>query len=66
MCPHGNDEIDCDECSGMSANGGSAPDADDTMDTMIQRASTPTLASLYRKGKESGLIKPGQEYGHTA
>ena len=38
----------------------SVPDA--TLDTMIEQASLPTLASLLKKGIESGLIKPAHEY----
>lgn len=35
------------------------------LDDLVQRASTPSLASLFKRGKEKGLLKPQQEYGHT-
>ena len=38
----------------------SVPDA--TLDHMIEQASIPTLASLLKKGIESGLIKPTHDY----
>lgn len=39
-------------------------DDEDTMDQMVQRASVPNLASLFKAGKDAGLIKPGKEYGN--
>lgn len=41
----------------------SAQDA--TLDELVERASRPTLSSLYQRGKDAGLIKPAQDYGHT-
>lgn len=38
---------------------------DDDLDTLVAKASRPNLASLFKAGKEKGLIKPTQEYGHT-
>ena len=38
-------------------------DPDATLDTMIQQASVPTLATLFRKAKDSGAIKPVTGYG---
>ena len=35
------------------------------MDELVRKASAPNLASLFRKGKDKGLIKAQQEYGHT-
>ena len=37
-------------------------DPDATLDTMVEMASRPTLASLLKRGVESGLITPSQEY----
>lgn len=37
----------------------------DALDDMVRRASVPNLASLFKRGKESGLIKPSSEYGGT-
>ena len=36
--------------------------ADDSLDSMIEQASRPTLASLLKRGIDSGLIKPSHEY----
>lgn len=36
--------------------------ADDSLDTMIEQASRPTLASLLKRGIDSGLIKPTHDY----
>lgn len=38
-------------------------DPDATLDSMVQKASVPTLATLFRRAKESGAIKPVSEYG---
>lgn len=37
-------------------------DPTDTLDTMIETASRPTLAQLIRRGVEAGVITPTQEY----
>lgn len=39
-------------------------DLDDSLDDMIEKASLPTLASLLRRGIQSGLIKPTHDYSH--
>lgn len=36
-----------------------------SMDQMVQAASIPSLGTLFKRGKERGLLKPQQEYGHT-
>ena len=36
--------------------------ADDSLDHMIEQASRPTLASLLKRGIDSGLIKPAHDY----
>lgn len=41
-------------------------DPDGMMDTLVQEASIPNLAALFKAGKDKGLIQPQQEYGHTA
>jgi hypothetical protein len=41
-------------------------DDEDTMDALVQRASTPNLASLFKAGKDAGLIKAGPQYGNGA
>ena len=45
---------------------GTKMDDEDTMDQLVQRASVPNLASLFKRGKEAGLIKPNTHYGETA
>ena len=37
-------------------------DLGDTLDHMIEQASRPTLASLLKRGIDSGLIKPAHDY----
>ena len=39
---------------------------DDSLDTMIEQASRPTLAALLKRGINSGLIKPTHEYSNGA
>lgn len=39
---------------------------DTTLDLMIERASLPSLVSLYRQGKQSGLIQPSVQYAFDA
>lgn len=53
------------ELLGASANAPEMSDPDAMLDELVSRGSVPNLASLYKKGKESGLIKPGVEYGST-
>lgn len=38
-------------------------DEDAILEALVIRASVPNLAALYKLGKETGLIKPVQEYG---
>ena len=38
---------------------------DDTLDLLVQKASTPSLAALIKAGKDRGLIKPQQGYTST-
>lgn len=39
--------------------------SENELDKLVEKASTPNLASLFRKGKEAGLIQTGKEYGNT-
>lgn len=39
---------------------------DAKFDEMIRRASAPSLAELFQRGKDAGLIKPAKEYGGTS
>lgn len=36
-----------------------------TEDQLIEQASVPNLAALFKQGKDAGLIKPGKEYGNS-
>jgi hypothetical protein len=36
---------------------------DDTLDQMVQQASVPSLASLFKQAKDQGLIGPVTTYG---
>ncbi len=44
-------------------NSAKVEDEDAILEALVVRASVPNLASLYKRGKEAGLIKPAQEYG---
>jgi hypothetical protein len=35
----------------------------DTLDSLVQQASVPNLASLFRKAKQAGVINPVSVYG---
>jgi hypothetical protein len=35
----------------------------DSLDSLVQAASTPSLSTLFRRGKEAGLITPITGYG---
>jgi hypothetical protein len=52
-CKHENEagEEVCSECGHQIVSG-----VDDTMDQLIEAASIPNLASLFRQGKKRGLI----------
>lgn len=39
--------------------------SDDDLDQMVERDSRPNLATLFQRGKDAGLIKPGKEYGSS-
>jgi hypothetical protein len=64
----------CPRCGGPPASRTPEPDVPavfhpvsdlgDTLDSMIEQASRPTLASLLKRGIDSGLIKPSQEYSN--
>jgi uncharacterized protein (DUF1786 family) len=46
----------------MTQQGGMSV-ADDSLDQMVQAASTPTLSTLFRRAKEAGVITPVAVYG---
>lgn len=39
------------------------PSLDETMEAMVQQASIPNLATLFKKAKAKGVIEPVQVYG---
>jgi hypothetical protein len=49
----------------VSVAGTSVGASEDELDRLVERGSVPNLASLFKKGKDAGLIKPGKEYGGT-
>jgi hypothetical protein len=57
-CDHETDEPVCENCGTTIVS-----EVDETMDALVQQASIPNLASLFRQGKQRGLIKPVTEYG---
>jgi hypothetical protein len=36
---------------------------DDRLDQMVQQASIPNLATLFKRAKDAGVITTGKEYG---
>lgn len=60
----------CPRCGGLPAASPSNPvevpvsEDDARLDTMIEHASRPTLASLLKRGIKSGLIKPTHDYSN--
>ncbi len=43
--------------------GHSMSDPDDSLDTLVEAASAPNLATLFQRAKDAGHIKAGVEYG---
>lgn len=58
-CDIDTDDKVCPECGTTVLS-----DPDDILEGMIERASVPNLAALFKAGKDKGLLKPQQEYGH--
>ena len=54
-------EVHPEECSVHTI----VSDPSDKMDQMIQAASIPNLASLFKKAQDAGVIVPGKEYGNS-
>lgn len=55
-CPNCHEEVDGIE-EACPACGHVLSVSDDTMETLVQAASIPNLATLFQRGKDSGLIK---------
>jgi len=60
-CEHETDDAVCPECGTTIVSV-----VDDTMDSLVESASVPNLAALFKQGKKRGLIKAQQDYGQTA
>ena len=75
LCQHDEIKEDCRHCrvdraierydNGVTKGGTVSADTD-SMDQMVQAASIPNLATLFRRGKEAGLLKPTTGYGENA
>lgn len=61
-CPNCGEHTDLDVCEHC---GTVVSEVDATMDAMVQAASVPNLASLFKAGKQRGLIKPTSKYGEA-
>lgn len=60
-CGHIHDEDLCPQCAGTAVSV-----ADDSLDSMIQGASVPSLSTLFKRAKEAGVIGPVSVYGEGA
>lgn len=49
-----------------TAKGGNVSADESSLDQLVEAASVPNLASLFRRGKEAGLLKPVTGYSPTA
>lgn len=64
------ESVTCSNC-GFDNSDGTQTEADkmsvaeDKMDAMVQAASVPNLAALFKNAKDKGLIQPAQEYVST-
>lgn len=58
LCMHDEIREDCSACSL-----GAVSEDDDSLDHMVRQASTPSLATLFKRGKQAGLLKPTTSYG---
>ena len=38
---------------------------DDRLEALVSQASKPTLASLFRRAKDKGVLTPGKDYGES-
>jgi hypothetical protein len=62
-CPNCDTVTDEKVCPDCGATVLSVPDA--TLDQMIQDASIPNLAAMFKRGQDAGLIKPVVAYAST-
>lgn len=69
MCARDFTNPRCPRCGGPPSSAAALAESplsglDDSLDDMVEKASLPTLASLLRRGIQSGLIKPTHDYSH--
>jgi hypothetical protein len=63
-CSRCKDEDDLFVCTSCGRNEVSVLDATvDPMDSMVQAASIPNLATLFKRAKDAGLTVSGTDYG---
>lgn len=62
ICPNCKNETDDSVCEACGTVLVSDPDA--MMEALVEAASIPSLATLYREGKKRGLIEAAQDYQH--
>lgn len=48
-----------------SSKGGTVSEGTDSMDQLVQAASVPSLATLFQRGKDAGLLKAVTGYSST-
>jgi hypothetical protein len=49
-----------------SKKGGNVSEDDGSLDQLVEAASVPNLAALFKRGKEAGLLQPVTGYSPTA
>lgn len=49
-----------------SSKGGTEATDESSLDQLVEAASVPNLAALFKRGKEAGLLKPVTGYSPTA
>lgn len=62
-CPNCDEITDDDVCPQCGTTIVSDPDA--KLDELVERASRPSLATLFTTAQKRGLIQPTQQYGNT-
>lgn len=64
-CTHCN-TVNPEDSTNCSSCGAPLSEATDSLDSLVQAASVPNLASLFRKAKETGVIGSVSVYGESA
>lgn len=58
----GGHPIICSDGLGIAASSPAHQTEDDILDTLVQQASQPTLADLFKRGIKTGALKPQAHY----